>query len=206
MRMKSNIPVYESIAMDVAERIINGEFSIGDKISGRTLLASQYNVSPETIRKAMGLLGQANVVAVSQGKEILVQSQEQAEEFLRHHLSMHSAYSLKQELEFLMEKKNEINHRFDEIIFQITRYTDRLRNLQPFNPVEVYVSENASAVGCSVAQLGLWQRTGATLIAIRRGMEVIISPGSGAILQAGDRLVVVGSGDILEKVNAVIKE
>jgi len=206
MRMKSNIPVYESIAMDVAERIVNGEFAVGDKISGRTLLASQYNVSPETIRKAMGLLGQANVVAVSQGKEILVQSQEQAEEFIRHHLSMHSAYSLKQELEFLMEKKNEINNRFDEIIVQITRYTDRLRNLQPFNPVEVYVSENASAVGRSVAQLGLWQRTGATLIAIRRGMEVIISPGAGALLQAGDRLIVVGSGDILEKVNTVLQE
>jgi len=206
MRMKSNIPVYESIAMDVAERIVNGEFAVGDKISGRTLLASQYNVSPETIRKAMGLLGQANVVAVSQGKEILVQSQEQAEEFIRHHLSMHSAYSLKQELEFLMEKKNEINSRFDEIIVQITRYTDRLRNLQPFNPVEVYVSENASAVGRSVAQLGLWQRTGATLIAIRRGMEVIISPGAGALLQAGDRLIVVGSGDILEKVNTVLQE
>ncbi|WP_229533771.1 TrkA C-terminal domain-containing protein [Pelosinus baikalensis] len=206
MRMKSNIPVYESIAMDVAERIVNGEFAVGDKISGRTLLASQYNVSPETIRKAMGLLGQANVVAVSQGKEILVQSQEQAEEFIRHHLAMHSAYSLKQELEFLMEKKNEINNRFDEIIVQITRYTDRLRNLQPFNPVEVYVSENASAVGRSVAQLGLWQRTGATLIAIRRGMEVIISPGAGALLQAGDRLIVVGSGDILEKVNTVLQE
>ncbi|MCC5464269.1 GntR family transcriptional regulator [Pelosinus sp. Bkl1] len=204
--MKSNIPVYESIAMDVAERIVNGEFAVGDKISGRTLLASQYNVSPETIRKAMGLLGQANVVAVSQGKEILVQSQEQAEEFIRHHLAMHSAYSLKQELEFLMEKKNEINNRFDEIIVQITRYTDRLRNLQPFNPVEVYVSENASAVGRSVAQLGLWQRTGATLIAIRRGMEVIISPGAGALLQAGDRLIVVGSGDILEKVNTVLQE
>jgi K+/H+ antiporter YhaU regulatory subunit KhtT len=206
MHMKNNLPAYESIALDVAERIVNGGFAVGEKISGRTLLASQYNVSPETIRKAIGLLGQANVVAVSQGKEIVVQSQEQAEEFVRHHMSMHSAYSLKQELEFLMVQKNEINDRFDEIVDQITRYTDRLRNLQPFNPIEVYVPETASAVGCSVAQLGLWQRTGATLIAIRRGKEVIISPGAGAILQAGDRLVVVGSGDILEKVNSIIKE
>ena len=71
MRVKSNIPVYESIAMDVAERIAAGEFAVGEKISGRTILSSQYNVSPETIRKAMGLLAQANVVAVSQGKEII---------------------------------------------------------------------------------------------------------------------------------------
>ena len=87
MRVKSNIPVYESIAMDVAERIAAGEFAVGEKISGRTILSSQYNVSPETIRKAMGLLAQANVVAVSQGKEIIVLSLEEAREFFQHHQS-----------------------------------------------------------------------------------------------------------------------
>ena len=206
MKSKTNLPVYESIAIDVAGRIVDGDISIGQKISGRTLLASHYNVSPETIRKAMGLLAQANVISVSQGKEVIVQSVEQAEEFLRHHMSMLSAYSLKQELEILIEKKREINNQFDEILTQITRYTDRLRNLQPFNPVEVAVSEFSSANGRSVAQLMLWQKTGATLVAIRRGTEVIISPGSGAILQSGDRLVVVGSGNILEKVAAILNE
>ena len=206
MKSKTNLPVYESIAIDVAGRIVDGDISIGQKISGRTLLASHYYVSPETIRKAMGLLAQANVISVSQGKEVIVQSVEQAEEFLRHHMSMLSAYSLKQELEILIEKKREINNQFDEILTQITRYTDRLRNLQPFNPVEVAVSEFSSANGRSVAQLMLWQKTGATLIAIRRGTEVIISPGSGAILQSGDRLVVVGSGNILEKVAAILNE
>ena len=206
MKSKTNLPVYESIAIDVAGRIVDGDISIGQKISGRTLLASHYNVSPETIRKAMGLLAQANVISVSQGKEVIVQSVEQAEEFLRHHMSMLSAYSLKQELEILIEKKREINNQFDEILTQITRYTDRLRNLQPFNPVEVAVSEFSSANGRSVAQLMLWQKTGATLIAIRRGTEVIISPGSGAILQSGDRLVVVGSGNTLEKVAAILNE
>ena len=104
MKSKTNLPVYESIAIDVAGRIVDGDISIGQKISGRTLLASHYNVSPETIRKAMGLLAQANVISVSQGKEVIVQSVEQAEEFLRHHMSMLSAYSLKQELEILIEK------------------------------------------------------------------------------------------------------
>lgn len=206
MKSKTSLPAYESIAIDVAGRIAEGDITIGQKISGRTLLASHYNVSPETIRKAMGLLAQANVISVSQGKEVIVQSVEQAEEFLRHHVSMLSAYSLKQDLEILIEKKRELNNQFDEILTQITRYTDRLRNLQPFNPVEVTVSELSNANGRSVAQLMLWQKTGATLIAIRRGTEVLISPGSGAILQGGDKLVVIGSGNILEKVAAVLNE
>lgn len=204
MKLKTNIPAYESIAIDVAERIASKHFVVGDKLSGRTLLSSHYNVSPETIRKAIGLLAQSNVIAVSQGKEAIVLSVEQAEEFLRHHHAMHSAYSLKQELEFLMEKKNEINQRFDEILSQIIRYTDRLRNLQPFNPIEIHVGKASHAVGKSVAQLGLWQKTGATLIAIRRNTDIIISPGSGAIIEENDRLVVVGSGNILEKVSALL--
>lgn len=206
MRQKSNIPIYESIAMDVAEKIVDGYFTIGDKISGRTLLSSQYNVSPETIRKAMGLLAQADVITVSQGKEIIVQSTKQAAEFLQHHQAMHSTYSLKQELELLMTRKNEINNLLDDVLGQIIHYTDRLRNLQPFNPVEILIPAGASAVGRSVAQLGLWQRTGATLIAIRRGTEIIISPGSGALLQEGDRMVVVGSGNILTKVTDLVNE
>jgi len=65
--MKSHQYIHESIAVDLAERIANGEFVIGEKISGRTLLASHYGVSSETIRKAVAFLRAANIVSVSQG-------------------------------------------------------------------------------------------------------------------------------------------
>ena len=55
-----SLPVYQTIALDLARRIINQEFSVGEKISGRTLLAGQYSVSPETIRKAIFLLKDGN--------------------------------------------------------------------------------------------------------------------------------------------------
>lgn len=203
--MRSSQFIHESIALDLAERISNGEFAVGDKISGRTLLASHYGVSAETIRKAVALLRAANVVAVSQGKEVLIISVEQAEEFLNHQAAMQSAYSLRQELEMLQEKKREINERFDDIVYQITRYTDRLRNLQPFNPVEVTVKETSHVIGKSIKQLKFRQRTGGvTLVAIRRGVEVIVSPDPETTLRHGDRLVVVGQVDVLEKVDGFI--
>ena len=65
--------VYLTIAIDIANKIINGDFNRGDKISGRSLLASRYNVSPETIRKAIAILKEANVVDVSQGKEVTIE-------------------------------------------------------------------------------------------------------------------------------------
>ncbi|MBP2658690.1 MAG: TrkA-C domain protein [Firmicutes bacterium] len=204
--MKSHQYIHESIAVDLAERIANGEFVIGEKISGRTLLASHYGVSSETIRKAVAFLRAANIVSVSQGKEVLILSTEQAKEFVNHQADMQSAYSLRQELEILLEKKKEINERFDEIVYQITHYTDRLKNLQPFNPAEVTVQATSQAIGKSIKQLEFRQRTSATLVAIRRGVELIISPDPEVVLQQGDKLVVVGLLGVLEKVDSFINK
>ena len=196
--------MYHSIALDLAQRIINEEFPIGAKISGRSLLASHYNVSSETIRKSVALLKDANVVSVSQGREVVVLSVEEAYNFIEHHKSMESVYSLKQELELLLEKKQQINQRFEEIMNDIIGYTDRLRNLTPYNPIEVKVPESSQIIGQTIADIKLWQHTGATIVAIRRGTEIIISPGPRATIYANDRMVVVGISDVLQQVTNFI--
>jgi K+/H+ antiporter YhaU regulatory subunit KhtT len=202
--VKKNRYIHESIAIDLAERIAHGEFLIGAKISGRTLLASHYCVSAETIRKAVAILRDANIVSVSQGKEVLVLSAEEAIKFLNHQSNIQSAYSLRQELELLLEQKKEMNTRFDEIVYRITRYTDRLRNLQPFNPVEIVVGETSQSIGKSIKQLQLRQCTDATVVAIRRGIEIMVSPNPDILLNEGDRLVVVGRHNVRERVNSYI--
>lgn len=45
-------PKYQQIAVDVAEKIAEGKLHVGDKIHARSTLANQYQVSPETARKA----------------------------------------------------------------------------------------------------------------------------------------------------------
>ena len=52
----TEIPRYEQIAVDIASKVANGEYKIGAKLYGRSTLGGQYNVSPETIRRAMALL------------------------------------------------------------------------------------------------------------------------------------------------------
>ena len=42
---------YLHIARDLAARIAKGEFPEGSKLFGRSMLASEYAVSPETIRR-----------------------------------------------------------------------------------------------------------------------------------------------------------
>ncbi|MGI6093097.1 MAG: GntR family transcriptional regulator [Veillonellaceae bacterium] len=204
--MSVNMSMYHSIALDIAQRIINDEFPVGTKVSGRTLLASHYNVSSETIRKAVSLLKDANVVSVSQGKEVVVISVAEAYHFIEHHKSMQSVYSLKQELEVLLAEKQATDRRFEQIINDIIGYSDRLKNLTPYNPIEVKAPENSHVVGKTIAQLKLWQHTGATVVAIRRGTEIIISPGPLAAIQANDRIVVVGKDDVLQQMTSFLNK
>ncbi|MBP2629762.1 MAG: TrkA-C domain protein [Firmicutes bacterium] len=198
--MAKSVASYQSIALDIAKRIINDEFPVGTKISGRTLLSSQYSVSPETIRKAIGILKNANIVNVSQGKEITILSSQQAYNLIEHHKEIISAYSLKQELEMLLEKKEETDRQFRKIVTEIMRYSDRLKNLDPYNPVEIRISPNTAVVGKSLETLDLWHNTGATIVAIRRETEIMISPSPDTILQCDDRIVVVGSNAMLQNV------
>ena len=60
--------------MNISERIVSGDIAEGSKLKGRWVLSTEYAVSPETIRRAMYLLSNKNVVKISNGKEISVKS------------------------------------------------------------------------------------------------------------------------------------
>ena len=48
-------------------------------------------------------------------------------------------------------------------------------------------------LGKSIGALKFWQSTGATIVAIRRGQSVILSPGPYAEMYEGDVIVLVGN-------------
>lgn len=190
---------YKSIALDIAHRIASGELPVHSKMSGRSLLASQYHVSPETIRKAIGLLKNETIVSVSQGKEIIVVSAQNAISYIARNHYLETVYSLKQDLQLLMVRKKEIDNQFETLLTDIINASDRLQNLKPYNPIEIRIGERSPAVGKTIANLQMWQHTGATIVALRRGIEVSISPGPHVVLRVHDVLVVVGDWQVQEK-------
>jgi len=52
-KFKITSPRYQQIAADVAAKIVDGHYKVGDKIYARSSLASQYGVSSETARRAI---------------------------------------------------------------------------------------------------------------------------------------------------------
>lgn len=197
---------YQQIALDIAQCIINGEYPVGSKIHGRTTLSSKYNVSPETIRKAVILLQDMDVLQSNHGSGITVLSADCAHRFIQRFKGLHSVASLKNELEELMEQKRKLDEELDAKIGEIINFSDRFKNISPYNPVEVRIPDHSRYIGSTIASVRFWQHTGGTIVALRKGNQLLISPGPLAVLEKGDAIVVVGNENVMEEVEAYLSE
>ena len=75
------MPIYQKIALDIANKIYTGEIQEDSVLFGRSVLAGKYNVSPETIRRAVKILEDIGVVKSIKGKGVIVLSPDKASSF-----------------------------------------------------------------------------------------------------------------------------
>ena len=191
---------YVSIALDTANKILNGEFREKQKISGRSTLASMYNVSPETIRRAIVLLEDMDVVNSSRGSGIDVISKSAAEKFIEKNKSSRYISSIKDEIRDLMQQKKKIDEQIQESFDTIFDYIERFKSDTPYTFIEIKVTADSKKIGKKINEVRLWQTTGTTMVAYRRKGETVISPGPDYVFEEGDTIVVIGSNNVYEKV------
>lgn len=86
-KKREGIPTYVRIAQDIAHRIANGDIKEGKKLSGRSIMSSEYGVSPETIRRSFSLLEEMNVVSVQQNSGVIVNSAKNAALYVERHMT-----------------------------------------------------------------------------------------------------------------------
>lgn len=190
-------PIYKQIALDVANRIYHGSINEGEKIHGRSTLAGEYNVSPETIRRSIKLLEDMEVLTVSKGSGITVLSKDKAYSFIERFQEVESLGTMKNKLEELIDKRKEIDGEVNELINKITDLSNRLKNVNPLNTVEVQIPSPWKKSGDTIKELKFWQNTGGTIVGIRRGQNLIISPGPYATIEEGDIILVVGDYGVI---------
>jgi K+/H+ antiporter YhaU regulatory subunit KhtT len=198
--MEEHKPVYKKIAIDIANKIVKGDIKEKDKISGRTVLSSMYNVSPETIRRAVSLLHESNVVSVTQGSGIEVLSISEAEKFLNKNKDNEYLTSVKENIRSLLEQHRKLDEEIQKSFEEITDYVERFQNTSPFTLIEIEISDKCKMLGKRIAETRFFQHTGATIIAYRRAGEIIISPGPDYIFLEGDIIVVTGIKDVYDSV------
>jgi K+/H+ antiporter YhaU regulatory subunit KhtT len=206
MSQRIDNPRYMNIALDIAGRICKGEYKEGDRIFGRSVLASEYNVSPETIRRAINLLEDMQVVIANQGSGINVSSLSNAYSFVRKFQNKDTIRSLKNEIRALISQKNDIENSIKKKIDMIVDYSDRLKNSNVFTPLEIEIDDNSHLIGRTISETKFWQNTGATIIAIKRNDALVLSPGPYGGFEKGDVIFVIGGEDVIERIEKFMKE
>ncbi|WP_461206350.1 TrkA C-terminal domain-containing protein [Clostridium sp. DL1XJH146] len=194
-----NMPTYIKIANDIAAKIFKGQLKIGDKLKGRSILSSEYNVSPETIRKSMKLLEEKGVVIVNQGSGIIIKSSENAYKFLESFQEKENISSIRKQIKELLEQRKVIEKDLVDLNEKIIDYSYRFHVVSKLDPVEVVIPETSKLIGKTVSQCGFWQNTGGTIVGIIREDDVIISPGPNFIFYAHDKLLIVGNIGVEQK-------
>jgi len=184
-------PIYQKIAIDITNRIISGDLPIGEKLYGRSSLASQYNVSPETVRRAITLLSDMDIVNVTKGSGIVVNSVDNCLKFIDKFKDIDSMSSLKKHIIDLLEKKKELDKNIENSVGELIDYSSRFRNRNPFIPFEFEIHSQMSVIGKSISETKFWQNTGATIIGIRRNEELTLSPGPQTVFEDKDIIVAI---------------
>ncbi|HHW44092.1 GntR family transcriptional regulator [Desulfofundulus thermobenzoicus] len=190
---------YATIAIDIATRIARGEYREGQKIFGRSTLAGKYNVSPETIRRALTLLQDTDIVQVSPGVGVVVKSQRAAETFLAECGQRQVLRDMQERLHRLLRERDRINAEIEKLMNELLDYTFKMAgNLQRIE--EIRILPTSPLVGKSLAEAEFRARTGSTVLSIYRGGEEILSPQADTVIHAGDILIVLAPPELREQV------
>lgn len=204
MKRATQPSVYSQVAYDIAVQIAAGSLREGSRFTGRSLMSTQYKVSQETIRRALKLLADVGIVDVQHNSGASVLSRQKASAYVEKFQASRDVKSLRRELDSLLREQDRLNRRIAELVDQITDLSERFTSSSPLRNYEFDVPETSELIGRSVMDCAFRQNTGATIVAIRRKDDIVLSPGPQEIFQPGDTLVVVGNPDILDRVRALL--
>ncbi|ALC91286.1 GntR family transcriptional regulator [Bacillus sp. FJAT-18017] len=204
--MRTKIPIYEQIAIDIANRIYNEKYKVGEKVHGRSTLASEYNVSPETVRKAMKILEDVEIVRSEKGAGVVIASRENALTYINRFSNLESVKDMEKQMRLLMNERKEIDLRLFEKINQLIELSGKFRHTNPLAPIEVEITNECVHIGRTIAELKFWQNTGGTIVGIKRNGELILSPGPYATIKEGDILLIIGDEQSNHRVVDFLRE
>jgi K+/H+ antiporter YhaU regulatory subunit KhtT len=204
MNNRTEMPIYSQIAFDIALKISHGELKEGAKITGRSLLVSEYGTSSETIRRALRILADAEIVDISERSVAAVLSKSKAIDYVSRFEINRDIRTLRAEIGKLMEEDERIRGELTAKLDQILNLSERLKGTEHFYVVEFLVPPESPIIGKTIFEVQFRQKTGATVVAIKREGRMILSPSPDERFHVGDVILVAGMSDTSEKIDKLI--
>lgn len=189
---EEQIARYIKIAQDICGRILVGEYQEGMMLKGRSVLASFYNVSPETIRKAVNLLAKEKIVEIKRGVGIFVDSALHAQQFADKWKDKTLVQNKYANLLNLLEEKRQLDEEIDVAIKDMrdsfTYQTKEAVQLQ-----EIMIPLDSWLDSKKIGDVYFYNYTEATIVAVITKEEgrADTSPGPDYVLHGGDKLIFV---------------
>lgn len=182
---------YEEIAQDLAKRIAQGDLTEGARILGRSSLAGTYQVSPETIRRAVAILHERGIVQSVAGSGIRVMSRYAAVEYLDTLTTRNTLEEGARELRGLLKQRRQLDEKIDSALDRVL--SQATGALASRHVEEITVKPTAWVVGRSLGEMRLRSWTGATAVVVTRADVDHFSPPADMLLAPGDVVTVIGS-------------
>lgn len=206
--MEDNInivaPRYRRIAVDIATKIVGRQYEQGEKVYARTLIAAQYAVSAETARRAIAVLSDMGIVETVRGSGVVIRSYENALRFVKLNQDTSTMETLRRDTLAQAARLMDESAALKEKVAQLVDRATQLRGFNPFVPYEIRVEGDCPCKGKSIAELNFWQNTSATVVALRREQQLILSPGPYEVLQEEDWVYFVGDENCFARVTAFL--
>lgn len=198
--MKTKQPKYQTIAVDLASKIVEKKYLIGERIYARSSLASQYGVSAETARRAISVLQDLEIVEASKGSGVLIKSYEKAAQFVHQFQDVQSIHDLHQELHMSIKQQSNELMKMHETAKELINRTERYRSINPFIPFQIEIIDKCPYLYQTIQTMNFWQNTSATIVGIKREGELLLSPGPYATIELGDIIYFIGNDACLDRV------
>lgn len=203
---KLKTPVYQRIAADIASKIVEGHYNVGDKIYARSTLATLYKVSSETARRAINILVDMQVCESRHGSGVTIKSKEKAIEFIKAFENIKTTNQLKREIIDVVNEYEDNSKKLKNLVIDLVDKTNRFKSVNPFVPYDIELDENVIHLNKSLSEVRFWNNTFATIVGIRRKDQLIMSPGPNHILKVGDIIYFVGNETSREAVRSFLYE
>lgn len=204
-------PMYEKIAIDIAYSIANGEYKVNEMLSGRSSMASKYEASPETVRRAIKIIEEFGIVESLPRRGVIIKSVGAANEFLNEMKDKDRILSMREDVNKLYEDRLAIDTRILNVLDEIIEQSITFRNSGIIYPLEFSVTSKSNVVGRTIGSIQFWKHTGATIIGVKRNDRLLLSPGPEFIFLEGDTVYYVANrigvtGIINDYINTPIEE
>lgn len=193
-------PRYQKIALDIAGKIVDKHYEIGSRVYARSALASQYGVSAETARRAINVLSDMNIVEVTKGSGVVIRSYENAVKFIKQYQDIQTLQDLKNEILRKVEQQIDDSFAIKDQVTKLVERVDRYKSVNPFAPFEIEITEDTPHLNKTSSAVNFWHNTASTIIAIKRGTEMLMSPGPYATFCEKDIVYFVGDENAYERV------